>query len=159
MVRGIDSSLNPLNVPYALRQMKGGVASFDTANELLSFIISYNKIKESAYETIQSHFARSAWEESNSPVPPTYFKLGQLHEINEGKQEIHITLGNSMPVANTGDGIAVNKKAARILLDLYGIKSPDFGGAAHIASGVVKRMATSKTMNVPEITILYETLR
>ena len=39
------------------------------------------------------------------------------------------------------------------------IKSPDFYCAAHIASCVVKRMATSKTMNVPEIAILYETFR
>ena len=70
MVRGIDSSLNPLNVPYALRQTKGGVTAFNTANDLLSFIISYNKIKESACETIQSHFVRSAGEEQNSPLPP-----------------------------------------------------------------------------------------
>ena len=86
---------------------------------IYSFIISYNKIKESAYETIQSHFARSSSEKPNFLLPPTYFKLGQLHEINEDKQEIGITFGNSMPVANTGGSIAVNKKAARILLDLY----------------------------------------
>ena len=97
----------------------------------LSF--SYNKIKESAYETIQSHFARSAGEEPNSPMPPTYFKLGQLYEINEDKQGIHITLGNSMLVVNTGHGVAVNKRAARILLNLYGIKSPDFHCVAYIA--------------------------
>ena len=76
MVRDIDSCLNPLNVPYALRRMKGGVTAFNTASDLLSFIISYNKIKESAYESIQSHFTRSAGEEPNSPLPPTYFKLG-----------------------------------------------------------------------------------
>ena len=90
---------------------------------------------------------------------PTHFKLGQSYEINEDKQAIHITLGNSMPVVNTGHGVAVNKKAARILLNLYGIKSPDFHCATHIASGVVKHMTTSKTMNVPEITILHDTLR
>ena len=28
------------------------------------------RVKESAYETIQSHFARSAGEESNSPLAP-----------------------------------------------------------------------------------------
>ena len=38
MFRGIDSFLNPSNLPYALRQMKGGVTAFDTANDLLSFI-------------------------------------------------------------------------------------------------------------------------
>ena len=63
--------------------MKGGVTAFDTANDLLSFILSYNKIKESVYEAIQSHFTRSAGEEPNSSLPPTYFKLGQLYEMNE----------------------------------------------------------------------------
>ena len=29
-----------------------------------------------------------------------------------------------MPVGNTGDGVQVNVKAARILLELYGIRSP-----------------------------------
>ena len=38
MVRGIDSSLNPLNVPHALQQMKGGVTASDTADDILSFI-------------------------------------------------------------------------------------------------------------------------
>ena len=35
MVRGIDSSLNPLNVPHVLHQMKGGVTASDTANDIL----------------------------------------------------------------------------------------------------------------------------
>ena len=80
------------------------------------YFLSYNKIKESAYETIQSHFSRSAVEEPSSPFPTTYFKLGHLYEINEDKLEIHSTRGNSLPVANTGDGVAVNKKAARSFL-------------------------------------------
>ena len=58
MTRGIDSSWNPLNVPYALQQMKGGVTAFDTANDLLSFIISYKRIRNNAYESIKSHFAK-----------------------------------------------------------------------------------------------------
>ena len=99
MLRGIDSSLNPLNVPYALRRMKGGVTAFDTANDLLSFIISYNYIKNSAYEAVQKYFVE------DDEVPPTYFKLGTLHEIKEDQQEIHITLAKSMPIANTGDGV------------------------------------------------------
>ena len=55
-----------------------------------------------------------------------------------------------MPVANTRDGVAVNKNTSTIPLDLYGIKCPNFHCAAHIASGVIKCMTTSKT-NVPEI--------
>ena len=78
MIRGIGSSLNPLNVSYALRQMKGGVRAFDTGKDLLSFIIFYKHIRNNAYES---------------------------------------------------------------------------------TSGVIKRMTTSKTMNVTEIVTLYETLR
>ena len=52
MIRGIDSSLNPSNVPYTLRQMKGGVIAFDTANDLLSFIISYNIINSFMTEAV-----------------------------------------------------------------------------------------------------------
>ena len=63
-----------------------------------------------------------------------------------------------MPVANTG-GVAVNKKASRIFLDIYGIKRLDFCCAAHIASGDNKHMTTSNTINIPENTTLYKTLR
>ena len=42
-----------------------------------------------------------------------------------------------MPVANTSDGVAVNKQIWRILFDLYDIK----------ASRVIKRMTTSEAMN------------
>ena len=95
------------------------------------YYLSYNKIKESAYETIQSHFSRSAVEEPSSPFPTTYFKLGHLYEINEDKLEIHRAL------------LSIKK-----LLDpsysLYDIKSPDFRCAAHAASGFVKRMEHPK---------------
>ena len=64
-----------------------------------------------------------------------------------------------MPVENTGDEVAVNKTNLRILLDLYSIKCPDFRCVAHIASGVIKHMTTSKTLKVREITTFYETLR
>ena len=37
--------------------------------------------------------------------------------------------------------------------------SPDFRCSAHAASGSIKRLAQSKTMNVQEVTICYECLR
>ena len=58
---------------------------------------------------------------------------------------MHIIPDKSMPVANTGDGVAVNKKASRIPFDLYGIKCPNFHCTAHMASDVIKCMTTSKT--------------
>ena len=43
--------------------------------------------------------------------------------------------------------------------DLYGIHTPEYRCSAHAASGSIKRLTTSKTMNVPEVTTLYECLR
>ena len=64
-----------------------------------------------------------------------------------------------LPIAITGDGVASNVKAGRILRILYGFNSPDYRCAAHIASGVAKRLTTSKTMNVGEVTELHNVLR
>ena len=107
MISGIDSSLNLLNVPYALPQMKGGFTAFDTANDLLSFIL-FKHIRNNAYESIKSHFAKT--DRLNFQFPPTYFKIRTLSEIKEDKKEINITLDTCMPVANTGDSVVVSKK-------------------------------------------------
>ena len=72
---------------------------------------------------------------------------------------ITIQVHDRFPIGNIGDGVAVNIKGARGLRQLYGFMSPDFRCSAHGASGSIKRMTTSKTMNVPEVTTLYECLR
>ena len=50
-------------------------------------------------------------------------------------------------------------QAARGLRDYFGFHSPDFRCAVHAADGTLKSLAKSKTMNVAEVTTLYETLR
>ena len=156
LLHGVTDNLDPLHVPYALRVMKGGVNVHDTVSDILDIIAGYIDVKASAFEEVD---LRGDGETDNiRPLPPTYFKLGTLVKIDEEKLEIHIELSKNMPIANTGDGVSVHKKAAQILLELYGMKCPDFRCAAHIAGGVMKRITTSKTMNVPEITTMYETL-
>ena len=73
--------------------------------------------------------------------------------------EINIEVSDRFPIGNTGDGVATNSKAARVLRDLYGIHTPEYRCSAHAASRSIKRLTTSKTMNVPDVTILYECLR
>ena len=41
----------------------------------------------------------------------------------------------------------------------YELLLVDYQCAAHVSSGVIKHLATSKTMNVAEVTTLYECLR
>ena len=68
-------------------------------------------------------------------------------------------MDNNLPVAFIGDGVSVNTKASRLLNELYGLPVSEFRCSAHIASGVIKRLATSKTMNVAEVYALYPVIR
>ena len=78
------------------------------------------KVKNSAYETIKSYLL----EEDEFLTPPDYFKLGSVKDVNHESKTIKISVHNSMPIGNCGDGVAVNNKAARILCELYGFESP-----------------------------------
>ena len=64
-----------------------------------------------------------------------------------------------LPIGNTGDGVTTNVRAGCILTILYGLNSPDYRCAAHIASGVVKQMTTLTTMNMEEVTDFQSVLR
>ena len=64
-----------------------------------------------------------------------------------------------MPVGNCGDGVAVNGKAARVMLELYGIWTISLRCSAHTADGSLKRMARSETMCVEAVKTCYESLR
>ena len=131
--------------------MKGGITAFNKENDFLSFVTSYKHIRNNVYEPIKSHFAIS--DKLNFPSTPTSYKIETLSKIKEDRKEIHIIFDKCMPVANTDDIVAVNKKVLRIRFDLYGIKCSDVCCPDHIASGVIKGMATSRTMNVPEISL------
>ena len=157
LLRGINAELDPVHAPYALHKMKGGVDAHATADDIIRVCAEFSPVKCSAYETILSHLQLED-EEIPSAVPD-YFKLGPILTVDPDDKIIEIQLSENLPVANAGDGVSVNIKAARVLLQLYGFNSPDFRCAAHIASGSSKRLATSKTMNVQEVTDVYETVR
>ena len=43
---------------------------------------------------------------------PVYFKPRAIKEINKNRKEIHIAMSDRLPIANCGDGVSVNVKAA-----------------------------------------------
>ena len=85
--------------------------------------------------------------------------MGTLSSCDFETKSINIQVHDRDPIGNIGDGVAVNNKAARVLRELNSFMSPDFRCAAHTASGSIKRLTNSKTMNVSEVTTCYETLR
>ena len=171
-LKGIDLENKSFCVPHCLNRMKGGVNAYDVADDIISTISSCNPLgQRSAFHTINRNIADSFPDDTHpviDPVPPNYFKLGTVMNVLKIQDDaeddveemvINIEVDEKFPIANTGDGVATNSKAARVLRDLYGIFTPEFRCSAHAASGSIKRLATSKTMNVPDVTTLYECLR
>ena len=139
--------------------MQGGVTGFDAAEQLIVDICEVINLKKNAFNDIHKYLDDHAIDDSPLPKPPTYFKIGTLSSVDETDKIINIDVSIKIPVGNSGDGVAVNTKAARVLRDIYGLLTPDYRCAAHISSGTIKRLTTSKTMNVEEITVLYNALR
>ena len=86
------------------------------ANKIIKEVADFIKLKNSAFEAIK-------YKVEFRQIPP-YFKLGKLMLHDEIKQEIHIKVDENMPVANCGNGVSVNQKAACILSELFGFDSP-----------------------------------
>ena len=68
-------------------------------------------------------------------------------------------MSDRLPIANCGDGVSVNVKAARVGDELYGLLCPDFRCSAHSVDGCWKGIARSETVSVNEVNTLYESLK
>ena len=148
----------PVVAPQQLMQIKGGHTAVDIAENLIRAIAKQLDVTDSAFKFIGNMLEASDESYDSMQLFPAYMKLGKVFKLDVDNKEIHITLQN-MPVANTGDGVASNQKAARLLAKCYGIQTLSFWCATHSTDLVLKRMATSKTMCVPEVVTTYESLR
>ena len=125
--------------------MKGGVPGIDTAEQLIVEICDLFNVKNYAiHEITQYRCDLSMGDTTLLPTPPAIFKIGLLSSVDENDKVISINVSSKVPVGNSGEVVAVNTKAARFLRELYGLFTPDYRCAAHISSGTIKRLATSK---------------
>ena len=111
---------------------------------------------------VGKQFNESFGQEEPNYVPPvswSYFTIDQSVKEDLDKKVVLIAVSNRFPAANIGDGVLVNVKAPRVLQDLFNFMSTGFWCSARAASGFIKRLVTSKTMNVHEVITLYESLR
>ena len=137
--------LEPIIAPKFLLQTNGGDTALDLANFLTSVIANHVNIKGSTYQKIQSYLERTDHNYDSNVSPPEYFKLGVIHHVNRNDKEIHIEMKN-MPIANVGDGFALNGKASRLLCLCYDLDATCYHCAAHSSDLTMKRMARSKTI-------------
>ena len=88
--------------------------------EIISNVSSFINFKHLALGEIKKIFS----DDNVITKPPNYFKLGTLQEIDESSKTMRVMVDTKVPFGNCGDGASVNKKAARVLRDLYGFSSP-----------------------------------
>ena len=148
----------PIIAPQQLMEIKGGHTAVDIANYIIDAIITHVSLKGSAYYRIESLLKERDDDYDPAVKPPNYFKLGTVQKVDFEQKKIFIDLKN-MPVANTGDGVASNVKASRLLSRCYGLQTPSYHCATHGTDLVLKRMATFKAKSIPEVVTAYEALR
>ena len=145
-MRGIDDDCVPFSLLYCSDKMRGGVTGVDTAHEIIANVASVVASDSSAYHMVGRQFIESFGQEEPNYiplVPPRYFKIGELVNMDHNEKVVCIAVSNRFPVINIGDGVSVNFKAARVLRDLFGFMPPGFWYSAHAASGTIKRLGTS----------------
>ena len=90
--------------------------------------------------------------------PPEYFKLRVIYHVNKNDKK-NPTETKNMPIANTGDGVALNGRASFTLLVLWlRWYAPCYHCAAHSSDLVMTWMAKSKTISVPQVVKSYDCL-
>ena len=120
-IQGTDiNTMEPVIAPKCLLQINGGHTAVGLANYLISVLAKHINIKGSVYQKNQSYLERTDHDYDSNVCPPEYFRLGVIDHVNKNDKEIHIETKN-MPVANTGDGIALNGRASCLLYLCYGL--------------------------------------
>ena len=89
--------------------------------------------------------------------PQGYFKLRVIHHVNKNNKEIHVDMTN-MPIANTGNGIALNGRASCLLCLWYALDATCYHCAAHSSDLVMKGMLEPRIMSVLEVVKTYDCL-
>ena len=96
-----DDYCASFSLPYCLNKRKGGVTGAETAHESIANIVSEVASDSSAYHMVSRQFIeRFGQEEPNyvPPVPPSYFKIGELMNVDHNQKVVCITASNRFPV-------------------------------------------------------------
>ena len=109
-MREIDDDCAPFSLPYFLNKMRCGVTGIDTVHEIIAHVLASDS---SAYYMVGRQFIESFGQvESNyiPPVPPSYFKIGDLVNMDHNEKVVCIAVSNRFPLADIGDCVSVNIK-------------------------------------------------
>ena len=108
----------PIFLPYRLQKMRGGVNAYDLVDAIFDTCAKVMNVKDNAFDCIKSYLSDNTDDELEMEVPPTYFKMGKMKDVDVCLKAINIEITET-PVGNCGDGVSVNNKASWLLHILY----------------------------------------
>ena len=157
--RYLDAEDNPCSFPCALAKVReggGGLNAYGLTSLLTDEIGNILEVYGSVFETVVFEISRSVKDKKFFPIPPNYLQLEKVKKVDIEEDNTITEASNKIPVGNSGDGVTVNTKAARIMCNLHGIPTPSYRCAAHSNDGTLKRLTRSKTICIAEAVELYK---
>ena len=160
-VKYLDGDFSPCLLPVSLTKCPGAFSSEDLVEVLMKEIAQVKLLNAADCGFNQVHDVLSGVVDRAELQPcPQYFKMTKLEHLDNDEKTIKlIAVMPSIPVGNCGDGVSTNLKAGRIISEEMGWPIPSNRCSSHSCDGTLKRIATSKTMNVAEVVSCYEALR
>ena len=109
-IRGVNiNDDKPFVVPYSLQKMPAGVNAYTLIEALVKTFAKFMNVKGSAFETIKNYIKPDDNIDFSVSLPPTYFNLGKVLNVDDDSKIINIKIMNS-PIGNCGGGVAVDQK-------------------------------------------------
>ena len=148
-IRSLSTSSMPINVPWSLTEIEGGsLNAKKLIRHIIETIAEVKPIKNNAFVSIEDAMKKQRSILVPEYRPPQFFKMCSLLSVTETTIDLEC---KEWPVTIMADGCSVNVSAGNQLADCFGLVSPSLRCVVHAADGSLKRLANSKTMNVPEI--------
>ena len=120
-------------------------------NQLIKIICEVRKFRDPSFNSAVSEFIRLfelKFPDTIAPSDlPVIFKCTEIESCDFENKNIELRF-DEWPVALVGDGCSVNSKAGETLLHWFGLIAPTTRCSGHAASGSIRRLTTSKTMQV-----------
>ena len=151
-IRTLNEANKITLLPWGLTAIQGGLLN---ANKLVQHLIQtiseVKQLKISTYSEAPKKLQRlSMIYDLSVPNPPHFFKLGSLENLDPNKT-VEIVVPDWL-VNFMADGCVTNLCASRDISEQLELLSPSIRCTSYVVDRTIKRISTSKTRNVPQIT-------
>ena len=139
-------------MPWALPVIPGSMIEKKLLAYIIQIISQVNPVEASAYEIAPKKLQSMSdmIDDFIVLLPPQFFKLGKLAEMDVAKKVTKIVISN-WPVNVMADDCPTNSCTLNKISENLGLLFPSIRCVSHPADGTIKQMVNLRSMNIPEI--------